>query len=130
MIELSEAQIKQAVEEYLAYALNQGKLFYLRLNSGEAYMPAGNGRFYKIQLCPKGTADYFVVQAGQVHLEYLGEQQGPTASVAFVTFIELKKKKGKQSPEQKEFEAMVTGLNCRYAVVRSVEELMEVLARE
>lgn len=130
MIELSEAEVKQGVEHYLTIMQNQGRLFFLRLNSGVAFMPAGNGKFYKIQLCPKGTADLMVIQGGQVQFSYRGKLHGEPHGIACVTFIELKKAKGKQSKEQVEFQEMITGFHCRYAVVRSVEELQEVLERE
>jgi len=109
---LSEAQVKQAVEEYLQYQQNLGKLFYLRLNSGDAFINRG-GKSYKIQLCPKGTADLMVIQISQDY---------PTP---IITFVELKSSKGKQSPEQVEFAMQIVKFNCGYIVVRSVEELME-----
>ena len=53
-----------------------------------------------------------------------------THPVAFVTFIECKSSTGKQKPDQVVFEAEVAKYNCRYAIVRNVDELMEVLKRE
>lgn len=129
-IKLSEAEVKYNVNEYLQTAMNQGKLTYLRLNSGVAFMPSGKGKLYKIQLCPIGTADYFVLQRGQVHLEFKGKREGPVIPIALVTFVELKKTEGKQSPEQIVFEKMITSFNCKYVIVRSVDDLMEALEVE
>lgn len=130
MIELSEAQVKNGCEEYLGYAQNQGKLWYSRLNAGDIYIPNKDGSTRKFKGAGAGTADLIVIQAGQVHLEYMGEQKGPVAPVAFVTFVECKSTKGKQSKEQEEFEIKALAYNCRYAIVRSVNDLIEVLKRE
>ena len=130
MIELSEAQVKRAVEEYLGYAQNQGKLWYSRLNAGDIYIPNKDGSKRVFKGAGAGTADLIVIQPGQVHLEYMEKQQGPGIPVAFTTFVECKSSKGKQRPEQKEFQSKVEALHCRYAIVRSVEDLEEVLKRE
>lgn len=112
---LSEADIKLAVEERLTYAQNQGQLMFLRLNSGEALVKKGD-KFYKIQLCPSGTADFIVIQSE------------PTVNIfPRVTFLEIKSSKGSQSMEQEDFQVMVQWLSCRYAVVRDAEELEGIL---
>jgi len=129
-MELNEAQVKNGCEEYLGYAQNQGKLWFTRMNAGDILVPYKNGVVHKYKGAGAGTSDLIVVQPGQIHLEYMGEQHGPGAPVNFVTFVECKSTKGKQSPEQIEFQAKVEALNCRYAIVRSVDDLMEVLKRE
>ena len=129
LVELSEAEVKNACEEYLQYAMNQGKLWFSRMNAGDFIETRGDSR-RRIKGAGKGTSDLIVIQSGQVHLEYMGEQHGPGIPVGFVTFIELKSSDGKLRPEQIEFQAKVEALNCRYAIVRSVEDLQEVLKRE
>ena len=130
MIGLSEAQVKRAVEEYLGYAQNQGKLWWSRLNAGSFLVDKGTPRERMIKGAGAGTADLIVIQPGQVHLEYMSKQQGPGIPVAFTTFVECKSSKGKQRPEQKEFQERVEKLHCRYCVVRSVDELQEILNHE
>jgi len=124
MIELTEAQIKKEVEDYLKDMMNLGRLYYERMNVGVF------GRHHNIQGAKKGTADYLVIQAGQVHLEYMKEQHGPGIPVSFVTWLECKTAIGKQNKDQLEFQKRVEKLHCRYFIVRSVEELQEVLKRE
>ena len=124
MIDLTEAQVKKQVEDYLKDLMAYGRLWYCRLNVGTF------GRHHNIQGAPKGTADLIIIQPGQAHLEYMGEQQGPGIPVGFVTFVELKSSDGKLRPDQKEFRSKVEKLNCRYAIVRSVTDLEEVLKRE
>ncbi|KKN74767.1 hypothetical protein LCGC14_0388090 [marine sediment metagenome] len=127
-IKLTEAEVKRSVEDYLQIAQNQGHLTFLRLNSGVAFMPSGKGKFYKIQLCPPGTADYLVIQRGNVEMFNITQPKiSKSLPIAIVTFIELKKTKGKQSPEQVEFESMITSFNCRYVIVKSVSDLEEAL---
>lgn len=123
MIELTEAEVKKDVEKYLKTLMGYGKLWYSRLNAGTF-----GARHIKGAI--PGTADLIVIQPGQVHIEYMGEQKGPVIPVAFVTFIECKATNGKQKPIQKEFESMIISMHCRYAIIRSVSELEEVLKRE
>lgn len=123
-MELTEAEVKKDVEKHLKELRAYGKLWYERLNVGTF------GPHHNIQGAKKGTADFIVVQGGEAHLEYMGEKKGPASPVAFVTFIECKSSEGKQKPDQVEFEEEVAKFNCRYAIVRSVDDLMEVLKRE
>lgn len=129
IIQLTEAQVKQACEHYLTTAQNQGKLWYTRLNAGDFIETRGGSR-RRIKGAGAGTADFVVIQKGQVHLEYLGKKHGPEVPISFVIFVECKSTKGKQSPEQVEFEALVKKINCQYVIVRGVEELQEVLERQ
>lgn len=46
---------------------------------------------------------------------------------AFALCIEMKTTKGRQSPEQKEWQAKVEGEGYRYAVCRSIEEFMDTI---
>jgi hypothetical protein len=118
-LNVSEAQIKKAVEEYLQYGKNQGRWFFLRLQSGSFLVDYGHHK-NKINLCPKGTADYEVFQSyaphGCGHLE-----------ICRLTFLEIKSTTGKQSPEQVEFQTMAEGQNARYFVVRDAGKLEEIL---
>ncbi len=58
----SEAQLKKTVEDYLQYGANQGQWVFLRLNSGDFIETRGETR-RRIKGCPKGTADFLVIQA-------------------------------------------------------------------
>ncbi len=130
MIELTEAEVKHGVEEYLQYAMNQGKLWWCRLNAGDIVLPNKDGSRRMFKGVKPGTADIMVIQGGQVQFSYRGKLYGEPHKISFVTFVECKSSKGKQSELQVEFQEMITGFHCRYAVVRSTEELQEVLERE
>ncbi len=127
MIELTEGEVKKGVEDDLQIARNQGKLWYCRLNAGDFIEVRGGSR-RRIKGAGKGTADFIVIQGGEVQMIHRIQQKvHKSYPVAFVTFIECKSTKGKQSPVQVEFEEMITKFNCRYAIVRSVDELQAVL---
>ncbi len=127
MIELSEAEVKRGVEDYLQIAMNQGELYYERLNAGDFIEVRGETR-RRIKGAKKGTSDFFVVQLGQVEMSHITQPKiSKSHPVAVIIFIEIKSTKGKQSPDQKEFEVMIKRFHCRYAIVRNVEELQEIL---
>jgi hypothetical protein len=104
----TEAELKQGVQDYLQYKQNQGVLYFDRLNSGEAIIETGDSR-RRIMLCRPGTADMFLILKGSL------------------IFLELKTETGKQSPEQKEFEAQVTWHGAEYYVIRSLDELIKLV---
>ncbi len=105
---MREAELKSAVDDYLNILQNQGKVLFLRLNSGDFIEVRGETR-RRVRGCPKGTADYIVIMPNRV------------------IFLELKSDVGKQSKEQKEFQGKVEEQGALYYVVRSVDEVMEVI---
>ena len=110
---VKEADIKKGVADYLQIKMNQGKLWFARLNSGEIIAVAGESR-RRIKLCPPGTADFIVI-APELILNFMPK----------VIFLECKMLKGgEQSPEQKEFEALVKKMCCHYFIVRDTSEVM------
>ena len=112
-IKITEAEVKKGIEDYLHYQMNLGKLWYARLNVGDIFIPNKDGSHRSFKGVEKGTADYIVIQCQPL--------------MSIVTFIEVKSSKGKQSPDQVEFEKMIIKFNCRYAIVRSVDELEVIL---
>ena len=126
LIPLSEADIKRAVTDYLQIAENQGKLFFLRLNSGEIIEARGDTR-RRVKLCPPGTADFVVFQPATITVQYKTKKSPFPFGFSRVTFIELKKRDGKQSPAQVEFESKVKRFHCHYVLANSVDEVMSQL---
>lgn len=129
LIPVSEAQIKRSVDDYLTYQANLGLLMFFRLNAGSfvLFNPDGSHR-RRIKGAGKGTADFEVIQPTFVRTIYKGIEKGEPHPVCRVTFLETKKPKGgKQSADQKEFEQTAKRLHARYFVVRSVDEVEEVL---
>ena len=112
---MKEAELKSAVEEYLQYKQNAGELVYLRLNTGEFIELRGDTR-RRVKGCPKGTADLLVLMGA-----------GGFVGCLRVIFLELKSEKGRSSPEQAAFGKLVEMQGCEYHIVRSIEEMEEVL---
>ncbi len=103
MIQQSEADLKKTVTQYLTYMQNQGKLFYLRLNSGTFIQEGKKQRL--IRGCPAGTSDLFILMNG----------------TSF--FIELKSQKGKLTESQLKFMETVEFQGGIYLVARDLEQV-------
>lgn len=114
-IPLTEAQLKSAVEDYLQIQMNQGLLYFDRLNSGDFIEVRGNSR-RRIKGCRKGTADFFVLTKFQCGLW-----------IPRIIFLELKSFKGRSAPEQMAFKVMIEEQMAEYFIIQSVEELMKIL---
>jgi hypothetical protein len=111
---IKEADISRACLEYLEAM----RIMYLRLNSGDVFRPGAAGKMYKVKGCPKGTADLLI----------LAHRRKPlTPSTPRPVFVEFKSSKGKQTEEQAIFERDVESLGYEYYLIRSIDELIEVL---
>ncbi len=101
---MSESDLLAGCLEYLHYLRNQGKLFYMRVNSGMAYFGQGSKK-YAIRLAPEGTADILIIKDGKV------------------IWVETKGE-GKQSDAQVAFQKEVEEYGCSYEIVRDLDELI------
>uniref|UniRef100_A0A6M3XS64 VRR-NUC domain-containing protein n=1 Tax=viral metagenome TaxID=1070528 RepID=A0A6M3XS64_9ZZZZ len=117
---MKESELKHAVEEYLQFQQNLGRLLFLRLNAGDFIEARGETR-RRIKGCPKGTADLLVLQG------YESASPEECCDSCVPIFLELKSDTGKQRPEQLDFQGMVEEQNAEYHIVRSVEEVMELV---
>jgi len=115
---MKEADLKLAVSDYLQYGTNQGRWYADRLNSGEVIVVAGQSR-RRVKLCREGTADFMVIKEYRVWAD--------NSFHCRVIFLELKGDKGKQRPEQREFQKLVEAQGAEYFIVHSIEELEAVL---
>ena len=109
---MKEKDLAKVVEDYLQLGENQDRWTWDRLNSGAAFV---EGR--KIRSCRAGTADYMV----------WFEKWDWAESFTFLIFIELKGDKGKQRPSQKEFQERAEAHGAEYFIVKSLEQLQEIL---
>jgi len=130
---MSESDLQKSICDYLDLV----KIHYLRLNSGDmlkSYTPRGqsNPKTYRIKGCPKGTADLLVLASKKgSELELLTEEPITCEILEKIfprpIFLECKSEKGKQTPEQKQFESIVKGSGYEYEVVRSLDDVIEIL---
>jgi hypothetical protein len=107
-----EGAILKAICQYLSLLENQGKLVYWRQNNGATYDPkrkafrSTSGTGYKY-----GVPDIAVIARTGV---FIG--------------LEVKAPKGVQSDNQKALQKLLEGVGARYAVVRSVDDVVAVLS--
>ena len=103
---MKESGIITAINQYLYYLENQGKLVFIRNNSGAFINPRGN--FFKMGR--PGSPDFFIfLKDGKcLHLE-------------------VKNETGRQNVRQLDYEMKISNLGHRYCVVRSLEEVEQLL---
>lgn len=107
---LSESAVKGQICDFLDVKMASGSLYWDRLNVG----------FLKnrIRLCRPGTADLIVLK---------GEFDSMFGGFCRVIYLELKKSTGKQRDGQKAFQFLVECQCVEYYVVRSLDDVMEIL---
>jgi len=121
---MKEKDLKLAVSQYLERGTSQGKWYADRLNSGSVLVKRGD-KTYRVELAREGTADFMVIRARR-YLRYF--RNAPQVIAPEIIFLELKGDKGKTSPAQNAFKILVEQQGADYFVVRSVEELEDILA--
>ena len=112
-----ETQLKQTITEYLQLQQKLGNLFFERLNAGS--FPTQSGRW--AVGCHKGAPDFVVWK--KAHFEGVNCSFWYCRSI----LIELKGYRGKQSDYQKEYQEIAENQFAEYYVIKSVEELQEIL---
>lgn len=118
---IKEADVQRACLEYL----DAKRIMYLRLNSGDVFRPGASGKMYRVKGCPKGTADLLILQCTAT--KYKISLQKLIYTHPRPIFVEFKSSKGKVSQEQEAFNQEVTALGYEYHIVRSLDDLIEVL---
>lgn len=101
-----ESSIVTAICRYLGYMETQGKLYFLRNNSGAAKDARGN----LIRFGRSGSADIIVFFKG-------GE----------TVFIEVKNEHGKLSESQENFVRTIKPLGYKYYIARSVDDMQAIV---
>lgn len=104
-----EAAIQRAILEWLAWK----HILAFRVNSGKVLVNyGGEGSTRMIKLAPPGTADIIGIT--------------PDGTGRLLA-IECKTRKGKQTPEQVEFEQRVTEQGGIYILARGVEDIERII---
>ncbi|MGL5648305.1 MAG: VRR-NUC domain-containing protein [Clostridium sp.] len=113
-MKVTETQIQSIIIRYLSILENQGKLWFTRFNNIPPVNKGPNGTMQFRKLPPgskKGVPDLIVITKGC----FIG--------------LEVKTPTGRQSKEQKEVEEGIKKQDCSYYVVRSLEEVQEILKK-
>ena len=101
-----ESDIQRTVCDYL---FNYKRYFGWRNNNVGVYDPTTRGFRRPQKYAPKGLPDIQVITDG-----------------GFTIFLEIKRKGGKQSPDQKDFEQKCKDKGAEYYVIKDVGELKEI----
>ena len=112
---IKENDIQRTIKNYLQVLENQGKLMFIRNNSGAMPIKGQNGKMRYIKFGKKGSADILV-----------WTQEGYVDCCRCIA-LECKSATGKQSPAQKEWQEKFEKLGGEYYIVRSVEEVMKIV---
>jgi len=103
---MKESGIITAINHYLQYQENLGKLIFIRNNSGAFQTKTGG--FYRMG--KRGSSDFIIAIGG-----------GRTL------WVEVKNEKGKQNINQLEFELKLKQIGHKYFLVYSVEDIEKLL---
>ena len=106
---MKESLIQSAIEQYLKYQENLGKLIYIKNNSGAMPVMHGDKRSY-FRFGKPGSPDFLI---------FLPQGQ--------VIHMEVKNEKGKLNDNQINYKASIEKLGHSYCVVRSVEGAENIL---
>lgn len=106
---MKETEIQSSIIDYLQILENKGKIFFQRVNNTPVYDPIGKKFRSMAKGTKKGFPDILIIKAGKT----IG--------------IEVKTAIGKQSKEQKEIESKFKQHGQEYYIVRSLDEVIEIL---
>jgi len=120
-IKISEANIIRAIGDYLQIQKNQGKLMFIRNNSGAIPISDGKNKRRYIKFGDKGSPDFLVWKLE--YYRYNFQMLIRADSIAF----EVKSENGKQSKAQKEWQDDFENVGASYYIVRSVDEVIDIL---
>ncbi|WP_373077246.1 VRR-NUC domain-containing protein [Fusobacterium varium] len=106
---MKESDIQSQIISYLQTLEKQGKLFFQRINNIAIYDPVGKRWRALAKGTKKGFPDILVLKDSRC----IG--------------LEVKTSKGKQSKEQEEMENLMKEHGADYYVVRSLEEVQQII---
>ena len=106
---MKESEIQSSIIDYLQLLEKQGKLFLHRVNNMGVYDPKRKAYRVFPKGAKKGFPDIIIIKNGL----FIG--------------LEVKTSKGKQSKEQEEMENLMKEHGADYYVVRSLEEVQQII---
>ena len=110
---MRESALLRQSKDYLTWLQNQGFLWFTRLNSGNIYPTGKDGKKYKVELCPVGTADFEIIMAGKDR--------------GYALFWETKSRTGKLSGEQAAFANQILRQGAWYISGNKLDDLVMAL---
>uniref|UniRef100_A0A6H1ZUM5 Putative VRR-NUC domain-containing protein n=1 Tax=viral metagenome TaxID=1070528 RepID=A0A6H1ZUM5_9ZZZZ len=115
---ITEADVIRVINDYLQIQRNQGKLMFIRNNSGAMPITDGKNKRRYIRFGGKGSPDFFVFET-----LWLTQSMKAVEVIA----IEAKSETGKLSTDQLKWKADFLKLGGVYYVVRCLEDLVKII---
>ena len=119
---ISENEVIRVVNDYLQVQKNQRKLMFIRNNSGAFPIDDGINERRYIRFGDKGSPDFLIWKSGRYYRGMNQDDYTTTKKYLRSIAIEAKSDIGKQSKEQKEWQADFEAIGGEYYIVRSIEE--------
>jgi len=126
---MKEIQIQKAIKDYLQILENQGKLMFLRNQAGGYATKEG----HYIKMGKKGSPDLLVwVKSGKSIPVSVISPDTDWIEIENLRAIalEVKSATGTQSKDQKEWQDKFEKLGGEYYIVRSVDEVIDIMKGE
>ncbi len=117
-LKLTEADIIRVINDYLQIQRNQGKLMFIRNNTGAIPIEAGKNKRRFIRFGDKGSPDFLVFTKRWI--PYWGYELKTIA-------IEVKSDIGRQSADQIKWQADFEKIGGEYYIARSLDELIKII---
>lgn len=126
MKETGKTGIQGHIEEFLKLEEAEGRIVYIKNNTGAVRTIRKNGSKGFMRFGKKGSPDFLIWKR---HSEDLTLPDGSNVRISHVRtyFVEVKKETGVQSDAQREFQDKVENIRGEYFIVRSLNELKEIL---
>ena len=122
-VKITESMVIKVVGDYLQIQRNQGKLMFIRNNSGAMPIVDGKNKRRYIRFGDKGSPDFLVWKPGVITAWPTVVGVNILRSIA----IECKSDIGKQSADQIKWQADFEKLGGAYYIVRSLDDLIKII---
>jgi len=126
-IEITEADIIRVINDYLQIQRNQGKLMYIRNNSGAMPIVGGKNKRRYIRFGDKGSPDFLVWMPERYYRGMNQDDYTITKKFLKSIAIEAKSETGKQSADQIKWQADFEKIGGEYYIVRCLEDLIRII---
>lgn len=120
-MKVSESDVIKIINDYLQIQKNQGKLMFIRNNSGAIPIENGKNKRRYIRFGDKDSPDFLVWKLG--YYRYNFQMLMRAESIA----LEAKSDIGKQSKGQKKWQEDFENVGGSYYIVRNYEDLVKAI---
>ena len=120
-LKITESDVIRVINDYLQIQRNQGKLMFIRNNSGAVPIIDGKNKRRHIRFGDKGSPDFLVFIEDDLTTDTRYFQYMKTIA------IECKSDIGKQSKDQIKWQADFEKIGGEYYIARCLEDLIKII---